>query len=952
MIDARRSPASRAAWPRKRDWPRRRRARGAGTGHSATSSPVAARPPAPAGAAAHNVAVPASSTARDQHVRPAVGVQGVEARSARADTRAPRLQTHGARPGRRRFAHLQRGMAGPVLAQRWLALSRIKRPDAGRRRARAACPAAPAADRRAGRDLVAAGCSSRTLDTAPAHAARRERFGRGRRGAGIDVEVDARPPPRSWRRAACPTRRARVAASAIASPNGRLGQLRKIDRRDAGRRVARILGRRARRPSSGSTTATRLGRRRCGSQASAGRSSAAARPVGVSGSVVTRAGARPGLVRDGDSATLRRRRQVRTHGARAGRRTRTPSRRSSALRGVEDLRLPAVADPLRSETGRAAQTTPRRRARGRASSPTHGENPRHRLTVPRPSRRYCRPALTRRPAGHPRCYGRHRTRTHLGPRIGDVLGVLRRRFAVIVLARRPRRRRLASCTRHASPTSTRPRPPCCFRDSNVSQLVTGVATGTAARRSATPRTNLGLISLNTVAERTARRLGPGWTDSHGRRERRLGPERRLRPRHGHGDGRYAEEAVPWRTRTPTTFVGLRRTLARAPDRGRPGRSVLEELDNGGVRQPRRRQLRPRRDRAAAARVRRRTAPSRWRRPRSSPTSPSAPQPSRAGVLGALIGLLIGTALAFRSSLRPPVAAPARRRARVRAARPGHDRPQRRPASPARPGRRSRLADATRTSACAPAFPTCAQARSCARWPSRRPRPTAARAPSPPTSAAAAATSQVRDAADRGGHTRLEAARPARREHEGKLLPARVRRHRPSLEGSVTRVPLNGDPAHGFDALSGRVGAVAAEALLDSPRMHALPGRGRRALRPGDPRRAAGRARGRRRGAAAEHGRVVIVARLGRDSKDRAEQLAGGPQAPRRPPPGRGRPRSSRRRDGARDSGALRPADLRAVTIAAPVVAADEGGMEQVMARVASGLPSGASRSRSSRTCAS
>src|SRR5690348_12237157 len=94
--------------------------------------------------------------------------------------------------------------------------------------------------------------------------------------------------------------------------------------------------------------------------------------------------------------------------------------------------------------------------------------------------------------------------------LGDALGVLRRRFAVIVLvtilaaaaavviARRQPERFEATST-------------LLFRDTNISQLVTGVATGNSGTPERNAATNLGLISLNTVAERAARRLGSPWT---------------------------------------------------------------------------------------------------------------------------------------------------------------------------------------------------------------------------------------------------------------------------------------------------------------------------------------------------------------------------------------------------------------------------------------------------------
>jgi Mrp family chromosome partitioning ATPase len=169
-------------------------------------------------------------------------------------------------------------------------------------------------------------------------------------------------------------------------------------------------------------------------------------------------------------------------------------------------------------------------------------------------------------------------------------------------------------------------------------------------------------------------------------------------------------------------------------------------------------------------------------------------------------------------------------------------------------------------------------------------------------AAAAATSQVRalliEADSRGSGLRdLLVA-----ETNGKPLTAVLGGERASLEQSVTRVPLNGDPAHGFDALL--AGPDAAGELLDSARMRDLLDEAGEAydlvildaplvehvtdavslLRNADG--------------------VVVVARLGRDSKDRAEQLAAVLEHLEVRPLGVVTT-FGRRRDSARESGAAR-----------------------------------------------
>src|SRR4051812_32740613 len=115
------------------------------------------------------------------------------------------------------------------------------------------------------------------------------------------------------------------------------------------------------------------------------------------------------------------------------------------------------------------------------------------------------------PAGRRRYCGLHMAgSTSASGDLGDVLGVLRRRFAVIVLTVA-----VAAVAAYLissrQPEEYRATATLLFRDSNVSQLVTGVATGTGGTPERNAATNLGLISLNSVAERAAARLGGDWT---------------------------------------------------------------------------------------------------------------------------------------------------------------------------------------------------------------------------------------------------------------------------------------------------------------------------------------------------------------------------------------------------------------------------------------------------------
>ncbi len=455
--------------------------------------------------------------------------------------------------------------------------------------------------------------------------------------------------------------------------------------------------------------------------------------------------------------------------------------------------------------------------------------------------------------------------------LGDVIGVLRRRFAVIVL----------TCALAAGasvvyssrqPDEYQATATLLFRDSNVSQLVTGVATGTPGTPERNAATNLGLISLNTVAERTARRLGGDWTDT-------TVATSVVSAANGQSDlvgvtatAGTPEEAARVANTYADTFVDLRRAAARNQIEN-ARRSVLEELDNRRLPSSRRRQLTRDADQLRLlASVQ--DGSVTVAQAATEPTSPSAPKPMQAGILGALIGLLIGTALAFLLEqfdrrLRRPRDAERAFGLPVLASigRSGAQRPQLDPAGlpPADASAFQRLR------ASLPYLRPGTELRTVA--------VTAAEADSGKSAvaahlAAAAATSQVRtlliEADTRDWRLRDLLATNTK----GALLPAVLDGDRLSLEASVTRVPLNGDPAHGFDALLAGSEPSAAETLLDSPRMRTLLDEARERydlvildaplvehvtdavslLRNADG--------------------VVIVARLGRDSKDRAEQLAG------------------------------------------------------------------------------
>jgi len=454
--------------------------------------------------------------------------------------------------------------------------------------------------------------------------------------------------------------------------------------------------------------------------------------------------------------------------------------------------------------------------------------------------------------------------------IGDVLGVLRRRFAVIVLVT-ALAAGAAVLLASREPDAYEATATLLFRESNISQLVTGVATGSPSTPERNAATNLGLVSLNTVAERTAKTLGGGWTDTSVADSIQSAPS-------GQSDlvtitatATTPREATRLANTYAETFVGMRRTLVR--DQIVAARtSVLDELDNRGITSSRKRQLRRDADQLRLLASVQDGGVS-VAQPAIEPTSRSAPEPARSGVLGALIGLLIGTALAFvleqfdRRLRRPrdaerafglPVLATIGRSGVQR----GQLNPAALPASDAHAYRRLR--------ASLPYLRPDMEVRTLA--------VTTAEAGSGKSAvaahlAAAAASSQLRalliEADDReSGLSDLLATDPG-----GKPLTTVLDTAGASLEQSVTRVPLNGDPSVGFDALLSGPGSATGADLLDSPRMHALLDEAAErydlVILDAPPVEHVADAAALLRNTDG----VVVVARLGRDSKDRAQQLS-------------------------------------------------------------------------------
>jgi Mrp family chromosome partitioning ATPase len=448
--------------------------------------------------------------------------------------------------------------------------------------------------------------------------------------------------------------------------------------------------------------------------------------------------------------------------------------------------------------------------------------------------------------------------------LGDVLGVLRRRFAVIVLAvvlaaglavalaSRQQQRYDAGAT-------------LLFHDSNVSQLVTGVATGGTGTPERNAATNLGLVSLNTVAARTAKTLGGHWTDRSVADSVHAAAEGQSDLISVTGTDTTAQGAAKLANTYAQTFVDMRRATARDQiDQAR--RSVLGELKSKGLTSSRRKQLARDSDNLRLlASVQ--DGGVQLVQPALAPTSASSPRPKRSAVIGALIGLLIGTALAFLLEqldrrLRRPHDAERALGLPVLAAvgRGGASRPQLNPAA-------------------LPPSDADAFRRLRASLPHLRPgsemRIVAVTAAEPGSGkhavaahlAAAAANARVKalliEADPHGSGLRGLLENPG-----GEALPTVLSDERTDLEASVTRVPLNGDPSVGFDVLL----AGSGDELLDSPQMRELLDHANERydlvvldvpsvthvtdavalLRQADG--------------------VVVVARLGRDTKDRAQQL--------------------------------------------------------------------------------
>jgi polysaccharide biosynthesis transport protein len=454
--------------------------------------------------------------------------------------------------------------------------------------------------------------------------------------------------------------------------------------------------------------------------------------------------------------------------------------------------------------------------------------------------------------------------------LGDVLGVLRRRFAVIVLATA-----VAAVAAYAlsnrqdeeyQSTAT-----LLFRDSNVGQLVTGVVTGSGTTPERNAATNLELVSLNTVAERTAQRLGDGWTNTSVADHIASAPSGQSDLVTVTGTGGSPEESARLANTYVNTFVEMRTRLAR--DQIVDARQdVLDELETRGLSSTRRRQLTRQADQLRLLASVQDGGVS-VAQSAIEPTSPSAPEPSRAGVLGAIIGLLIGTALAFllenfdRRLRRPrdaerafglPVLATIGRGGAQR----GQVNPALLPASDAHAYRRLR--------ASLPYLRPDAEVRTVS--------VTAAESGSGKSAvaahlAAAAANSHLRallieaDARESGLRDLLAA------DAGGKPLTAVLDNAQSSLTKSVTRVPLNGDPDFGFDALLAGPDSSGAEDLMDSPRMRALLDEAGDSydlvILDAPPVEHVADAAALLRNTDG----VVVVARLGRDSKDRAQQLA-------------------------------------------------------------------------------
>jgi Mrp family chromosome partitioning ATPase len=455
--------------------------------------------------------------------------------------------------------------------------------------------------------------------------------------------------------------------------------------------------------------------------------------------------------------------------------------------------------------------------------------------------------------------------------LGDVVGVLRRRLPVIVLAVV-----LAAGAAYflaaRQPDVYRADATLLFRDSNVSQLVTGVATGSPGTPERNAATNLGLISLNTVATRTATRLGGDWTPTTVSENISSAAAGQSDLVTVSGTAGTASEAARLANTYADTFARMRRAGAR--DQIEQAREqVLAELDGRRLTSARRKQLTRDSDELRLL-ASLQDGSVQLAQSAIEPSTPAEPRPRRSAVLGALIGLLIGTALAFLLEQ--------------------FDRRLRRPLDAERAFGLPVLASIGRGGAkhqqldpeTLPRADADAYQRLRASLPHLRPGSeiqtiavTAAEAGSGKSGvaahlAAAAAAAHVRallieaDSRSPGLRELLDADAGA----DGDALPVVLRGEGTSLETSVTRIPLNGDPDVSFDAVLAGAEPRAGADLLDSTGMRSLLEEATEnydlvildvppvthvtdavsLLRQVDG--------------------VVIVARLGRDSKDRAEQL--------------------------------------------------------------------------------
>jgi capsular exopolysaccharide synthesis family protein len=454
--------------------------------------------------------------------------------------------------------------------------------------------------------------------------------------------------------------------------------------------------------------------------------------------------------------------------------------------------------------------------------------------------------------------------------LGDVLGVLRRRFPVIVLA-------VVLCAAIAllyasSQAKTyQAKATLLFRDSNVSQLVTGVATGTTTTPEREAATNLGLLSLNDVAAQTARRLGHGWTAAQVQSHVSAAAN-------GQSDLVTVTATAPGPAAAQqladayaATFVAMRRQTARDQiDRAR--RQVVDELNQPHLASSRRKQLNRDADNLRLlASVQ--DGSVQLVQPALAPTAAASPKPRRSALIGGLIGLLIGTALAFvleqvdtrlrrpRDAERAfglPLLAAVGRSAGLRR---GELDPDALPPADADAFRRLRANlrhlrsdDQVRTVVVTSAESDSGKTTVAAHL------------------AAAAAAARVptllieADTRSPGLHRLLDAPQA-----DG-LVPL-LRGEETELRDAVIRVPLNGDPDEAFDALVAGAPDRSAADLLDTARMRDLLAEARRdyelVILDVPPVTVAADAIPLLR----QVDGVVVVARLGRDSKDDAQQLA-------------------------------------------------------------------------------